>query len=113
MLWSVCPVHQIHIHPHHCHGLEQVQIWYVVQEEYEDLLGISAVIISENMREYSPGSYEGVDMLVVLMRSISDGIFVHNGRVCRFQQHKERGRDVPKWDGARDVVGAGRRNDMI
>ena len=85
----------------------------MVQEEYLDLLGISAVKISENMREYSPGSYEGVDMLVVLMRSIVDGINMHNGRVYRFQQHKERGKDVPKWDGARDIVGAGRRNDMI
>ena len=78
-----------------------------------DLLGISAVIISETMREYSPGPYEGVDMLVVSMRSIADGIIVHNGRVYRFQQHKERGRDGPKWDGARDVVGAGRRNDIV
>ena len=85
----------------------------MVQEEYLDLLGISAVIISEKMCEYSPGSYEGVDMLVVLMRSIVDDIIVHNGRVYRFQQHKERGRDVPKWDGARDVVGAGRRNDVV
>ena len=78
-----------------------------------DLLGISAVIISENMREYSPGPYEGVDMLVVLMRSIADDISVHNGRVYRFQQHKERGRDVPKWDVSRDIVGAGRRNDIV
>ena len=58
-----------------------------------DLLGVSAVIISENMREYSPGSYERVDMLVVLMRSIADGIIVHNGRVCSFQ-HKKRGGEM-------------------
>jgi hypothetical protein len=85
----------------------------VVQAEYVDLLGISAVIISKKICEYSPGPYERVDMLVVSMRSIADDITVHNGRVCRFQQHKERGRDGPKWDGARDVVGAGRRNDIV